>query len=271
MVSFPACKVNLGLNVLRRRADGYHDLVTCFYPVPWCDVLEIVPSTHFSFEASGLPIPGLEADNNLCVRAYQLLRKDFGIGPVAIHLLKVVPIGAGLGGGSSDAAFTLKTLNTLFGLALPAPVLRSYAAQLGSDCAFFIDSRPAIGEGRGEVLSDIDLSLRGKFVIIVKPTISIPTGEAFGGISPQIPAIDLQSILKNQPLEEWRYSVCNDFEEYVFDRYPAIGVLRESLYAAGAKFASLSGSGSAVFGIFDTAVDLSKRFPDTQYWSGYLD
>lgn len=269
MVSFPVCKINLGLNVLRKRADGYHDLATCFYPVPWCDVLEIVPAPHFSFQVSGLSVPGPDS-SNLCVRAYDLLRRDFELEPVAIHLLKIVPVGAGLGGGSSDAAYTLKTLNALFELSIPAPVLRAYAAELGSDCAFFIDSKPAFGEGRGEVLSDINLTLRGKYIVIIKPAVSINTGVAFANVSTHPPSMDLKSILENQPLEEWRHSVANDFEEYVFREYPVVGELRQVLYDAGAQFASLSGSGSSVFGIFGSEVDLKDRFQSVEYWSGYL-
>jgi 4-diphosphocytidyl-2-C-methyl-D-erythritol kinase len=156
MVSFPPCKINLGLNVISKRPDGFHDITTCFYPVPWNDVLEVVPSARFSFAASGDPVPGAAADN-LCVRAYEMLQKDFRLKPVAIHLHKVVPIGSGLGGGSSDGAHTLRLLNDIFGLSLTDTQLQEYAARLGSDCAFFIQEKPMLGQGRGEILSNINL------------------------------------------------------------------------------------------------------------------
>lgn len=270
MVSFPPCKINLGLNVIRKRADGYHDLVTCFYPVPWCDALEIVPARDFSFSISGTPVPGPAADN-LCVKAYELLKNEFKLDPVAIHLLKVLPIGAGLGGGSSDGAFALKMLNELFGLGLSHAQLSEYASQLGSDCAFFIESRPAIGTGRGEVLTGIDLSLAGKFLVIVKPEVSISTSKAFAGVVPRSPTADLKDVLENRPIQEWRDLLQNDFEDHLFRQFPIIDSLQKKMYAQGARFAMLSGSGSAVFGIFDSEVDLRKAFEGVRYWSGSLD
>ncbi len=269
MVSFPGCKINLGLNILGKRADGYHDLITCFYPVPWFDVLEIVPADEFSFSVSGVTIPAAPADN-LCVRAYELLRSEFPIGPVAIYLLKILPIGAGLGGGSSDAAHVLITLNELFALNLSETKLMDYAARLGSDCAFFIRNKPLIGEGRGEVLSDTSVSLKGRFLVIVKPDVSVSTAEAFAGIVPRPGETDLRTVLQKHPVSEWRDRVSNDFEEPIVERFPAVGVLRQKLYDSGAVFAGMSGSGSAVYGIFEKEVDLRDVFRHEIYWAGHL-
>ena len=269
MVSFPPCKINLGLNVTSKRQDGFHEITTCFYPVPWTDVLEIVPSRSFSFATSGVDIPGASADN-LCVRAYTLLKKDFNLKPVSIYLLKIVPIGAGLGGGSADGAFTLKILNELFELGLSLPQLSQYAAQLGSDCAFFTDARPKLGKGRGEVLSPLSLSLAGRYIAIVKPQVHVSTAEAFAAITPRNPDTNLKEVLENYPIDRWKDLVKNDFEHELFRRFPIIEAIKQKLYACGAVFASMSGSGSAVFGIFDHEIDLKKEFPDQVYWSGFL-
>ncbi len=271
MVSFPPCKINLGLNVVRKRTDGFHDLATCFYPVPWTDILEIVPAKRFSFATSGTPVPGA-AEDNLCIRAYKLLKTEFALEPVAIHLHKIVPIGAGLGGGSSDGAYTLNVLNELFELDLPVARLRGYASLLGSDCAFFVDSKPAIATGRGEMLAETSLSLNGKFIVIVKPEVHISTAEAFSEIVPESPSHDLRTILENQPIESWKDVVRNDFEAHIFKRFPVIDAIHKKMYALGADYASMSGSGSAIFGIFRDRVDLQQQFDsDLTYWSGYLD
>lgn len=270
MVSFPPCKINLGLNVIKKRPDGYHEIATCFYPVQWCDALEIAPAKEFAFSMSGDPVPGTAADN-LCVRAYSLLKEDFSIQPVSIHLMKVIPTAAGLGGGSADGAFTLRLLNTLMKLGLDDEKLRHYAGLLGSDCAFFVDCKPAMGTGRGEILSPVALSLKGKFIIIIKPEVDISTAEAFSEIVPRVPPMDVESIILNRPIHEWRTMLHNDFAPSVFQRFPIIEAIHVKLYAFGAVYASLSGSGSAVYGIFDKEVDLKNEFPDLTYWSGYLD
>lgn len=270
MVSFPPCKINLGLNVIRKREDGYHDIVTCFYPVPWNDILELVPARNFTFSSSGEPVPGAAADN-LCVKAYELLNQEFGLKPVAMHLHKVVPIGAGLGAGSSDGAYTLKSLNELFGLSLSVERLREYAARLGSDCAFFVESRPVIGRGRGEVLEPVNLTLKGKFIVIVKPEVSRSTAVAFSEITPRQPAMDIRAIVENQPVSKWRNLLTNDFEESIFKSFPIVESIHSKLLAFGATYASLSGSGSAVYGLFESEIDLKKEFESLHYWSGYLD
>ena len=269
MVSFPPCKINLGLNVINKRPDGYHEIATCFYPVPWNDILEIVSAKDFTFSASGDPIPGAAADN-LCVRAYELLKRDFQISPVSMHLMKVIPTSAGLGGGSSDGAFVLRLLNELFNLALTTERLEKYASQLGSDCAFFIQARPAIGTGRGEILAAANVSLKDKFAVIIKPEVNISTAEAYSEIVPHAPAYDVRSVVENHPLNEWRKMLKNDFESSIFRRFPVIEAIHTKLYAFGAQYASMSGSGSAVYGLFDSEVNLRNEFADMRYWSGYL-
>ena len=270
MVSFPPCKINLGLHIVGKRPDGYHNIETCFYPVPWTDVLEVVPARHFSLSVSGDPVPG-PAVENLCVRAYDLLCKDFNLKPVAIHLHKLLPIGAGLGGGSADGAYALKTIRELFDLPITTEAMKAYAARLGSDCAFFIENKPAIGTGRGEVLSEVALSLKSKYLIIVKPEVEISTATAYSGVTPRIPALDIRKIIETHPVEAWRQLLKNDFEEHLFKQFPIIEALQQKLYALGASYASMSGSGSAVFGIFPNAADLKKEFETFTYWSGHLD
>jgi len=267
MVVFPHCKINLGLHVVSKREDGYHTIETCFYPVPWRDVLEIIKSNEFSFSQSGLVIPGNFSDN-LCVKAFQLLEKDFEITPVKIHLHKVIPTGAGLGGGSSDAAFALRTLNAVFNLNLSQTILKEYAAQLGSDCSFFIDDKPMLASGRGEILSETSLSLKGKYLVIVKPDIHVSTAEAYRGVNPKQPIKSISRII-TEPISSWQPSLSNDFEESVFKNHPTIGEIKSKLYQHGAQYACMSGSGAAVFGIFDSDVDL-KRYFEGNYWAGEL-
>jgi 4-diphosphocytidyl-2-C-methyl-D-erythritol kinase len=268
MVSFPPCKINLGLQIINKRQDGYHELVTCFYPVPWTDILEVIKADRFAFTSSGNLIPG-PTESNLCIKAYEILKKDFDLGPVRIHLHKIIPTGAGLGGGSADAAHTLRLLNDIFQLRQSQQCLMEYAAVLGSDCAFFVQDDPMFGQGRGEVLTKIPVSLRGKYLILVKPDIHVSTAEAFAGIRPQQPQHSLQELVQ-QPVSEWKHLVKNDFEDSVFRKHPAIRIIKEKLYSMGAQYASMSGSGSAVFGIFDNEVGSEKQFPDTTVWTGFI-
>lgn len=265
MVSFPHAKINLGLNVIGKRDDGYHDLETCFYPIDWTDVLEIIRSNTFKFSSSGLAIDG-NSDTNLCVRAYQLLKKDFDLPPVHIHLHKIIPMGAGLGGGSSDAAFTLRQLNDSFDLKLSQLSLEAYAARLGSDCAFFISNDPKLGSGRGEILSPVSVSLADKFLVVVKPPVHVSTAEAYAGIIPKKNEVSIQEILEQKPISEWRTFLTNDFEESVFKKYTIIREVKEELYERGAVYASMSGSGSSVFGIFTFEPELTGAFPGMTCW-----
>lgn len=269
MVSFPPCKINLGLNVVSKRSDGYHDIETCFYPIPWTDVLEVVKAGQFSFTTSGNLIPG-DATRNLCRQAYELLSQDFKLSSVAIHLHKIIPTGAGLGGGSSDGAHMVRMLNQLFNLKLSSDKLKAYALELGSDCPFFIDDQPMLGTGRGEVLSGISVNLSGKFIVLVKPDIHVSTAEAYSGVNPATPSVNIKNILEQKPIAEWKEHLRNDFEDSVFAKYPLIKDIKQKLYQHGALYASMSGSGSAVFGIFEKPVELKAQFPQAVYWSGIL-
>lgn len=268
MVAFPHCKINLGLHVISKREDGYHTIDTCFYPVPWTDILEIIPSTEFAFTSSGSVIPGKELDN-LCVKAYQLLKTQFKLEPVKMHLHKVLPAGAGLGGGSSDASFTLRLLNSVFELKLSTIQLKELASLLGSDCAFFVEDKPMLGSGRGEQLTDLQLSLKGYYLVVVKPDIHVSTAEAYAGVKPQLPDKTISEIL-SYPIAKWKNLLVNDFEKSVFIKYPSIEAIKRELYHYGAAYASMSGSGSSVYGIFQSETDLSSRFEGAQYWSDYL-
>lgn len=257
MLSFPNCKINLGLNIIRKRKDGYHDLETVFFPVPFKDVVEIISSATFQFHFTGLPV---ENENNLCTKAYQLLKKDFSHLPeISMHLHKAIPLGAGLGGGSADAAFTLKLLNEKFGLGLSDQKLIDYALELGSDCPFFIINRPCYATGRGEILEPIRIDLSGYKILLVNPGIHIDTKSAFSKISPQTPKIPVKEIIA-QPIETWKDELQNNFEEPVFRSYPEIKKIKEDLYKAGADYASMSGSGSTVYGLLKKTDAININF-----------
>lgn len=256
MIRFPNCKINLGLHVLGKRADGYHNLETVFYPLSIKDALEILPAVQSGapqLTLSGLPVSGDES-SNLCIKAWQLLKKDFPqLSSVQIHLHKAIPMGAGLGGGSADGAFTLLMLNEKFKLKLSAQTLAQYALALGSDCPFFIYNQPCFATGRGEVLQPVTINLSGYYFYIVNPGIHINTGDAFAQLRYVTHASSLLTIIE-QPIETWRDVLINDFEEGMAKKYPAIADIKQQLYAQGALYAAMSGSGSTVFGIF-------KNFP----------
>ena len=264
MLIFPNAKINIGLRVLEKRPDGYHNIETLFCPVSLCDVLEIVPAIEEvqegqpSIDITGGMDTGAIA-NNLVVKAYNLLKKDFDIPPVKIHLHKVIPPGAGLGGGSSDAAFTLKGLNGLFNLRLTDEVLITYASQLGSDCAFFIRNTPMLGYGRGEILKNIEDFPDGLHVAIVNPGIHIGTAEAYRGVKPDSSGSPLHELLE-MPVTEWRNSIVNAFEESVCEKHPVIKEIKEEIYKLGAVYASMTGSGSSVYGLFNGKPDMTGRF-----------
>jgi 4-diphosphocytidyl-2-C-methyl-D-erythritol kinase len=270
MVTFPNAKINLGLNVIRKRNDGYHDLETVFYPVPWCDILEIVPSETISLQTTGLPVPG-DAYSNLIMKAYKLLHKDFNLDPVSIHLHKIIPMGAGLGGGSADAAYALKMLSEIFNLFLDTELLKNYASKLGSDCAFFIENKAAFAHGRGEILDTFDLSLDGFFISIVQPDVTVSTPEAYRLVKPRFPDVLIKEVLLSTDFKHWQQYLVNDFEMSVFSKYPQIEQIKNDFYNLGALYASMSGSGSAVFGIFKENPILNNHFPENfQVWQGKL-
>ncbi|MBR1687430.1 MAG: 4-(cytidine 5'-diphospho)-2-C-methyl-D-erythritol kinase [Prevotella sp.] len=267
MITHPIAKINLGLNVVGRRADGYHDLETVFYPVPLCDALEVFPmDSRFPSEAdcdlkvTNIPVEGDE-QRNLVVRAYHLLKTDFPQLPrLHAHLYKGIPTQAGMGGGSSDCAYMLRLLNSQFALGLSDEALIHYAARLGADCPFFILSQPAYAEGIGERLQPVSLDLSGWHIAIVRPDIPVSTREAFSLVKPQKPGRNCRDIVA-QPVETWRDALVNDFEQSVFALHPEIGAIKQQLYALGATYAAMSGSGSALFGLFRQPIDISSHFP----------
>ncbi len=257
MICFPNCKINLGLNIKGKRADGYHNLETVFYPLQLTDALEIIESdtadtslqSYPVFSTSGAPIPG-DQSNNLCIKAYQLLKKDFPLLPsIKIHLHKAIPMGAGLGGGSADASFTLQLLNKKFNLNLSLSQLIDYAIQLGSDCPFFIPNQPCFAESRGEILSPLTLNLSAYTFVLVHPAIHINTKWAFEQIKPVQQTPSIREIIAS-PIGNWKSTLVNDFEAPIAEAFPEINHIKNKLYHTGAVYASMSGSGSSVFGIY---------------------
>jgi 4-diphosphocytidyl-2-C-methyl-D-erythritol kinase len=255
MITYPNAKINIGLNITERRADGYHNLETIFYPVKINDALEVIESAQLSFESSGLEIPG-RMEDNLCVKGYHLLKKDFNLPPVTIHLHKHIPIGAGLGGGSADAAFFITLMNKKFELGLSVEDMQEYARILGADCAFFIENRPVFAFDRGDEFEPVKLDLSNYKIVVVMPPVQISTSEAFRGVKP-MPVKDSLMELIYLPVKEWRKYIKNDFEESIFKNNAEIRGVKASLYEAGALYASMSGSGSSVFGIFENTPDLA--------------
>jgi 4-diphosphocytidyl-2-C-methyl-D-erythritol kinase len=270
MIAFPHCKINLGLRVINKREDGYHNIETCFFPVPWKDILEIIPSKDVSLSLTGSEVPG-DANSNIVLKAYNLLKKDFPIGPVEIHLHKIIPTGAGLGGGSSDGAHALKILNSLFSVNLSKEKLKGYALQLGSDCPFFLEAMPMLATGRGEELSPLSVNLAGYVLAIVKPNFHVSTAEAFAKLSLThgTRTTPLKELIQS-PVKNWKATLKNDFEDSVFETHPGIADVKEKLYALGAVYASMTGSGSAVFGLFDGDINIEKEFSGIICWKGSL-
>jgi 4-diphosphocytidyl-2-C-methyl-D-erythritol kinase len=251
MIVFPNCKINLGLYVVDKRPDGYHNLQTVFFPVPFQDMLEIIPSDEFHFHATGLTIPG-DPEKNLCIRAWELLKHRFPkLPPVDLYLHKIIPMGGGLGGGSSNGSFMLIALNRLFQLGLTSPELQELALQLGSDCPFFIVNEPVVATGRGEHMQPTSINLNGYTLTLIMPGIHVSTAQAFAGIRPHDPGVDLANRICEAPVT-WKDWLVNNFEETVFPAFPAIRQLKEWLYAQGAVYASMTGTGSTVYGLFQT-------------------
>lgn len=288
MITFPNAKINLGLNVVERRPDGYHNLETVFYPIPLQDILEVVtfdedpsvavPSgTDVALHAGGIVIAG-DVEDNLVVKAYRLLKAEFDLPPVHIHIFKHIPSGAGLGGGSADATFMLRLLREKFSLPLTDDELEERAARLGADCAFFVRNTPAFATGIGNIFTPLpDFSLKGYQILLVKPDIFVSTRDAFSLIRPHKPVCSLTEIA-SLPVNQWREAgMCNDFEESVFTKYPAIGQIKDKIYDLGAEYAAMSGSGSSLFGLFPEDVVLPESeameniFPNCFCWHSRLD
>jgi len=272
MIVHPHAKINIGLSVIGKRSDGFHDIETVFYPIQLCDNLEIDTSANdtaekLSFTCGGIMLPDDRPKENLCCKAYHLLDADYNLPPVNIHLHKVIPVGAGLGGGSSDAAYTLKSLNDLFQLRIPDQELTTYASRLGSDCAFFLQHNPAVGNEKSDILEPLSLSLEEYHIILVKPPVFVSTADAYARVVPGKKTHHLSELLQT-PVSEWRHTVFNDFEDSVSRKFPEIGRIKEKLYGVGAVYASMSGSGSSVYGIFqESPGDITRLFPDCFVWN----
>ena len=248
MILFPPAKINLGLHILYKRKDGFHELETAMIPIPFTDILEILPAETFEFKQTGLPIPGM-TENNLCVKAYLLMKERFKIPPVYIHLRKIIPMGGGLGGGSADAAYILNGINSLFNLNLSISSLEDLASELGSDCPFFIQNTAQLAKGRGEILSKIPIHLEGYYLKLVNIGIHVGTKEAYGGAVFSSSPISIREII-NLPISQWKNELTNDFEKTVFSIHPELAKLKQALYDDGAIYAAMSGSGSTLFGIY---------------------
>lgn len=271
MLVFPNAKINIGLNIVEKRADGFHNIQSVFYPIKLSDALEIiVDHTHdaIKIETSGLAITG-SVEENLIYKAYHLIKAQYVLPGLNVYLHKVIPMGAGLGGGSSDAAFFIKLLNDVADINLSYGEQHYFAKQLGSDCSFFINNKPAYATQKGEVLDSVLLDLSGKHIVLIKPDVFVSTPMAYAGVTPQKPASHLEEDVL-LPVENWKGTIKNDFEPSVFEKFPVIGQIKERLYASGALYVAMSGSGSSVYGIFDKEINLQEQFSQHFYWSDYL-
>ncbi len=284
MIVFPNCKVNLGLHVLSKRPDGFHDIESCFYPVQWTDMLEFIEnkdqndaqneliwsSSGKSIFSNAQNIAELEQKDNLIYKAYTIIAKTYKLPPLKVHLHKVIPMGAGLGGGSSDAAFFIKAINQYFKLGISLEERKQMAAQLGSDCSFFIENKACIASGKGEILEAINLDLSTWHIIVVHPNIHSDTKLAYAGIQANPNHPNLKTLLQ-MPINEWKNNVYNDFEPSVSARYPEILSIKKQLYNLGATYAAMSGSGSAVFGLFKDKIEIPiKDWNDYSVYQGIL-
>lgn len=254
MIVFPNAKINIGLNIVAKRPDGYHNLETIFYPIKINDALEAITAPLLSFSSSGITIPG-DSENNLCIKAYELVKLDFELSPLKIHLHKHIPIGAGLGGGSADAAFFIKLINQQFDLKLSVGDMQNYARTLGADCAFFIENSPVYAFNKGDEFEVLELDLSKYVIVLAMPPVHVSTADAYNGVKAEPSAESLKELIK-LPVAEWKGRIKNDFEKSVISKYPLIGKVKQALYEAGALYASMSGSGASVFGIFETLPSL---------------
>lgn len=266
MITFPNCKINIGLNILNKREDGFHNLETVFYPLPLTDALEIIEarqhlnSESIFFTTSGLEIAA-DTNSNICVKAFQLLKSQFPMLPgVLMHLHKVIPSGAGLGGGSANGAFALSMINKKFNLGLTVEKLIQLAASLGSDCPFFIINNPCFASGRGELLEEIPIDLSNFKILLVNPGIHIDTATAFKDVNPKVPGKSIKEIIK-EPIANWKEQLTNDFEKGIFAKHQVIEKIKNALYDNGAIYASMSGSGSTLYGIFEKDKKITAAFP----------
>jgi len=267
MISFPNCKINIGLNIIGKRTDGFHNIETVFYPLTLCDALEILPATHDPVKDQ-FSLQGMEMDDdseqNLCMKALRLMQNERSIQPMKIVLMKKIPVGAGLGGGSSDAAYTLKMLNDYSSAGYSNEQLIGMSSKLGSDCAFFIINKPVFASGKGDQMTPVSLSLTGSTIVIIKPPVFVSTSEAYSGTTPVVSERSLKELIQ-LPVSEWRDVIKNDFEKTIFMNHPEIAAIKQKMYDMGAVYASMSGSGSSVFGIFKESLNAPDAFPNCFY------
>jgi 4-diphosphocytidyl-2-C-methyl-D-erythritol kinase len=269
MLVFPNAKINIGLNIVSKREDGFHNIETIFYPVKrLTDALEFIPSRGNSFSLSGIKIEGNPSEN-LVLQAYSRLKEKFDLPDLSIHLHKYIPTGAGLGGGSADASFMLKALQQYFKLPLGIDELMGEASRLGSDCPFYISNEVSSATGRGEILRPVSIDLEGKTLVIIKPPFSVNTKEAYSEIIPATPLENLTDLIK-MPVKQWKDKIKNDFEPTVFQKFPELRLIKQSLYDLGALYASLSGSGSAIYAIFNTNPDIPKLSDSYFCWTSKI-
>jgi 4-diphosphocytidyl-2-C-methyl-D-erythritol kinase len=266
MLRLSPAKINLGLQITEKRTDGFHNLQTVFYPIKWADIVEVMPANTLRLHVTGIN-PCISGEENICTKAFRLLQKDFNLRGADIYLHKHVPFGAGLGGGSSNAATVLMTANEVFELGLDTEQLAAYATQLGSDCAFFLYNQPMLGTERGEFLTPINISLQEYKLLIVKPPVNVNTAEAYKNIVPHSNRPPLQSIIR-QPIHTWKSALVNDFEHSVFAVYPVLEQIKDTMYNNGAIYAAMSGSGSAIFGIFEETPHIQWAMGNEQ-WAIY--
>ncbi len=273
MLCFPNANINIGLNITEKRPDHYHNIETVFYPIPLTDILEILKTDNRTGKKAELVITGMDIpgdmESNLCIKAYHLLERDYHLPSVKIYLHKIIPTGAGLGGGSSDGAFTLTLLNQLFELNLSYQQLNSYAIQLGSDCPFFINNTPAIGTEKGNALKSIELDISGYYFVLIKPPVFIKTAEAYKGVKSRKPEQSVNDLVK-LPVTQWKNKVVNDFEQTILVQHPPIKKIKDELYSLGATYAAMTGSGAAVYGLFEKKVDIKNIVGQEFCWAEYL-
>jgi len=273
MICFPNAKINIGLRILEKRPDGYHNIESVFYPVGWCDALEAIPmegSGNIELHLSGIPVPGRTDEDNLCVKLYRLLSEKYKLPSLKVWLHKTIPIGAGLGGGSSDAAHFMKMLNSMCTLNLSVDEMKKYVSQLGSDCVFFIENKPVIASQRGEVTKPVNVDLTRYYIALVYPELQVSTPFAYSLVKPGLREDSLKNIVEKKEVSDWKTDVTNDFEESLFEKFPVIYEVKEKLYKVGAVYSAMTGSGSAVYGIFNKKVDAARLFPAYKTWSGGL-
>ncbi len=266
MVVFPNAKINLGLNITEKRKDGFHNIETVFYPIGITDILEINKSHETCYKNTEIIIEKGDLQKNLCYKAYQILQKEYNLPPVNIHLHKKIPLGSGLGGGSSDASHTLLVLNQLFNLQLNKKDLANYAKQLGADCAFFMHNTPKLAYGTGDQLTKISVDLSGFYLMVIVPNIFVSTAKAYKNVKIKKNKIPINKIIHKYPIEEWKELLINDFEDTVFEEFPLIGEIKDYLYHKGAVYASLSGSGSSLYGIFKTKPQIDSYLKKFTNW-----